>query len=65
MQTKPSVQTFRKVYPNSATAHGHYVVVEVVGGKDNPTIVPVEILHFTETKKILGLLSLIRDSLTA
>ncbi|MBQ5362314.1 MAG: hypothetical protein IIU63_03110, partial [Clostridia bacterium] len=29
---------------------GHYVVVEAVGGKRNPNIVPVMILQFSETK---------------
>ena len=29
---------------------GHYVVVEAIGGKNNPNIVPVMILQFNEEK---------------
>ena len=29
---------------------GHYIVVEAVGGKNNPNIVPVMVLQFSETK---------------
>ncbi len=32
------------------TPQGHYVVVETVGGKRNPNITPVVILHFDTTK---------------
>ena len=32
------------------TAQGHYVVVEVVGGKNNPNVVPQMLLHFDEDK---------------
>ena len=32
------------------TADGHYIVVETVGGKNNPNIVPTMILEFTQDK---------------
>lgn len=40
----------RQSFAYAKKDNGYYIVVEVVGGKHNPNIVPTEILHITENK---------------
>lgn len=42
--------TQRQSFAYAKKVNGYYVVVEAVGGRKNPNVVPVEILHFTEHK---------------
>ena len=42
--------TQRQSFAYAKKQDGYYVVVEAVGGKRNPNVVPVEILYFTEHK---------------